>query len=1041
MLETRVNHRCHCNKRGKMHAETEVQIKDPANSISAPYQVRYLVGDDRPSPVTLHIYVNMCRPPLQLFLLSGEEQTALAGTIKAIDKGSVHRICSGQVVLTLATAVKELIENSIDAGATTVEVKLRDYGSQLVEVVDNGSGVEEKNFEGLTLKHHTSKLQDFSDLVGVETFGFRGEALSSLCALSGLTVVTRHSSSDVGTKLEFDHNGKISQKTAQARQVGTTVTLQNIFSTLPVRHKEFQRNIKKEFAKMVNVLNSYCIISTNVRITCYNQTVKGQRSIVVSSKGNSILRENISNVFGPKQLNNLQEIKQISPNEEVSCEYSLGSSSQGNVPFRLEGYVSKCVHGQGRSSADRQYFFINKRPCDSTKLSKVINEVYHQYNRHQYPFVALNVTMARDTVDVNVTPDKRQIFMQGEKLLLATVKTSLLTLYQQTVGVLQFKPVPMSLSTESSTKVWQARNYLNRTTEGQVSASSDMCFSSLSRLKRTYASVFSTPDDSPSKEQVSKQRKLDTFVTRNISSPSDSDLDPTQTKVTLEDDTVIVLSEEVWAGSRADKPTDCESGISSSKDTSTSGSQGQSSQDTMTVGSHGQSSQDTLTEGSQCQSSQDTLTVGSQGQSSQDTLTVGSQGQSSQGTLILSSQDSLTPGFRCQGSEETVNWNSPDQNIEDDFSSQSEHLELLTKDVNEENTRIITSNNHSQSFKTSLSDNNLDISLFSYGSTTPRNVGDSEPVFTSLTKAALSVKPIHQTSSLRMSAPSGDTKPGPSSSSSADDRLLRGGDETEVTEFEESEAKVKHEKAVKFCMSSLRTKASKRQQALKANKSKDQEFYRTFRANITPTDNQSAEEELQREITQEMFEKMEILGQFNLGFIVVKNREDLFIIDQHATDEKYNFEQLQKHTVLQSQRLIQPKNLELTASNETILMDNLEIFHQNGFDFLIDEQAPPTQRVKLVSTPVSKNWNFGKEDVEEMIFMLSDSPGVMCRPSRVRQMFASRSCRKSVMIGTALNKAEMKKLVTHMGEIEQPWNCPHGRPTMRHLINLNMVPK
>ncbi|KAK2173846.1 hypothetical protein NP493_847g00042 [Ridgeia piscesae] len=108
---------------------------------------------------------------------------ASPGSIQAIDRGSVHRICSGQVVLTLSTAVKELVENSLDAGATNIEIRLKEYGRELVEVIDNGSGVEESNIEGLTLKHHTSKLRDFTDLSGVETFGFRGEALSSLCAL------------------------------------------------------------------------------------------------------------------------------------------------------------------------------------------------------------------------------------------------------------------------------------------------------------------------------------------------------------------------------------------------------------------------------------------------------------------------------------------------------------------------------------------------------------------------------------------------------------------------------------------------------------------------------------------------------------------------------------------------------------------------------------------------------------------------------------------------------------------------------------------
>ncbi|XP_033756815.1 mismatch repair endonuclease PMS2-like isoform X2 [Pecten maximus] len=956
---------------------------------------------------------------------SEEEQMPMAGNIKAIDRKSVHRICSGQVVLTLATAVKELIENSIDAGATTVEVKLKQYGIQTIEVIDNGSGVERKNFEGLTLKHHTSKLQDFSDLVDVETFGFRGEALSSLCALSGMTIITRHSSSDVATRLEFDHNGKISQRTTQARQVGTTVIVQNIFSTLPVRHKEFQRNIKKEFAKMINAVNSYCIISTNVRITCSNQTDKGQRSIVVSSKGNTSLKDNISNVFGPKQMKCLLEIKQLGPNKDVCTEYGLGSC-QGNIPFRLEGYISPCVHGQGRSSADRQYFFINKRPCDSPKLSKVVNEVYHQYNRHQYPFVVLQVTMATDAIDVNVTPDKRQIFLQEEKHLLATIKTSLLSLYQPMSGVLPLNPV-------QTTHIGGAemRKYTNQSIDEQVS-SSNMTDSSLGKLKRTFSSAFSAADNCMSnKEQAAKQIKLDNFVTKKTLSASDLDLDTVES--TSEDITLVVLPHSSLG---------CKLHINTSEETSSS----QISEDTVrsegqlshnTEGSEGQLSQDT--ERSEGQLSQDT----ERSEISHDTMVLGCQGQSLQKTLF-DTKDSLTEEIDIQTSKETVNWNLSDQNMMDN-TQRDDHL--ISKDI-DDNTRTTSSNS-----KTSLlSDTHLNTSVFS----STRPVCDSKP---SLPASS----PIQSPKSKSLSDSGGDSGGHikcymPSTSVLASEGAVydihdRGGNrmltqedsvkqpaESEIikTDFDKSRAEFKHEKTMKFSMLSLQTKVSEKQKSI-GEKLKEQEFYRTFRASITPTDNQSAEEELQREITQDMFSRMDILGQFNLGFIIVKNRDDLFIVDQHATDEKYNFEQLQKHTVLQSQRLIQPKNLELTASNETILMDNLDIFHQNGFDFLIDEYAPPTQRVKLVSTPVSKNWNFGKEDVEEMIFMLSDSPGVMCRPSRIRQMFASRSCRKSVMIGTALNHTEMKKLVTHMGEIDQPWNCPHGRPTMRHLINLNMV--
>eukprot|EP00250_Pteridium_aquilinum_P031931 c44604_g1_i1 orf=183-524(+) len=103
--------------------------------------------------------------------------------IKPIDKASVHRICSGQVILDLSMAVKELVENSLDAGSTSIEIKLKDYGAESFEVADNGCGVSPDNYQALTLKYHTSKISEFADLQSLSSFGFRGEALSSLCAL------------------------------------------------------------------------------------------------------------------------------------------------------------------------------------------------------------------------------------------------------------------------------------------------------------------------------------------------------------------------------------------------------------------------------------------------------------------------------------------------------------------------------------------------------------------------------------------------------------------------------------------------------------------------------------------------------------------------------------------------------------------------------------------------------------------------------------------------------------------------------------------
>ncbi|XP_017157195.1 mismatch repair endonuclease PMS2 isoform X2 [Poecilia reticulata] len=825
-----------------------------------------------------------------------------AGAIRAIDKHSVHRICSGQVVLSLATAVKELVENSIDAGATNVEVKLKECGAEQIEVSDNGKGVEEANFEGLALKHHTSKLRDFSDLIHVETFGFRGEALSSLCALSDLSVITCHGSSQVGTKLVFDHKGHLVQQSPCPRQQGTTVTLQQLFYTLPVRHKEFQRNIKK----------AYCIVSTGVRITCSNQTGQGKRSAVLSTGGSHSMRDDIGAIFGPKQLQSLLPFRQVSPSENIMEEYGLKDGDLPKQLFTISGFVSTGDHGVGRSASDRQFFFINSRPCDPVKVSKLVNEVYHMYNRHQYPFVALNIAVASDCVDVNVTPDKRQIFLQEEKLLLAILKSSLINMYEAGVNKISLNNT-LTVSSASKEVHHPVEDKAEPAETNQPGTPSPKSTMNLAAFKAAFSNQNSALSGSRSStEKASKsgpsQKTLQCFFKSSVKSPVQPRTEAAKGSF----------------GARAESFS-----LSVRKNDSERG-------------------------------------------------------------LAVESPDPQHPVSSRPVVKNVTHDSSVSQNLPEDPEFQAEARSPVEDCV------IIPEAKRAR----------RDDPYFT-AERTPDTASSTADVPVCLQRRTV---PLH------------------------------------------------------FCLQALAAGMKRLQQQQQRRRAADRLRYRRFRANISPGENQRAEDELRREISKDMFKEMEIIGQFNLGFIITKLNSDIFMIDQHATDEKYNFEMLQQHTVLQGQRLIVPQKLHLTAVSENVLLENVEIFQKNGFEFLIDEDgrtvirvlqagrtvsscshcevipsAQVMERVKLVSLPTSRNWTFGPADIEELIFMLSDSPGVMCRPSRVRQMFASRACRKSVMIGTALSVGEMKKLVIHMGEIEHPWNCPHGRPTMRHLANLEII--
>ncbi|XP_053936535.1 mismatch repair endonuclease PMS2 [Cuculus canorus] len=861
-----------------------------------------------------------------------------AEAIKPIDRKSVHRICSGQVVLNLGTAVKELVENSLDAGATNIDIKLKDYGAELIEVSDNGGGVEEENFEGLTLKHYTSKIQDFSDLIRVETFGFRGEALSSLCALSDVTIFTCHKSAKVGTRLVFDHNGKITQKTPFPRQQGTTVNIQQLFYTLPVRHKEFQRNIKKEYAKMVQLLQAYCIVSKGVRINCSNQVGQGKKNSVVSTTGSPSVKENIGAVFGQKQLQSLIPFVQLPPNEAVCEEYGLNATDMPQNVYSITGFISRCDHGVGRSTTDRQFFFINQRPCDPAKVVKLVNEVYHLYNKQQYPFVVLNICVDSECIDINVTPDKRQILLQEEKLLLAILKTSLMEMFGSDVNKLNVNQKLLDIAGNLKKTLPEEAEKpcveMLADSETENPSGEGRRIMTLARLRESFSLHQTTESNFQSPKRVKQQHR----------SPRQMSLDATVNAINSRK---AVLTKESESCHKMDSKISRY--LRKSKDNADSGFCSTSESDAGC----------STPEAGSCISSESVINSAEEEFCSSE-----EQLQNEHLKTVGCSEKSLECNVQVLDAECKLNQVN-------DWTDQSK----LSQEARSSSSRVKCLK--SRSFRSEADD-------FETGECPEvKNIRNCMPSVDVLVEVKKKTVPLE------------------------------------------------------FSMKVLAEKVKKVIQ--QQQKSTEAQNYRRFKAKISPGENKVAEDELRKEISKEMFAKMEIIGQFNLGFIITKLNSDLFIIDQHATDEKYNFEMLQQHTVLQGQKLIAPQNLNLTAVNETVLIENLEIFRKNGFDFEINENAPVTQRVKLISLPTSKNWTFGPQDIDELIFMLSDCPGVMCRPSRVRQMFASRACRKSVMIGTALNVQEMRKLVTHMGEIEHPWNCPHGRPTMRHVVCLDLI--
>ncbi|RDB21677.1 Mismatch repair endonuclease PMS2 [Hypsizygus marmoreus] len=1022
--------------------------------------------------------------------------------IKAIDRTSIHRITSGQVVVDLQTAVKELVENSLDAGATNIEVRFKQYGLKSIEVIDNGCGIAEQDHDSIALKHHTSKLSSFADLSTVRTFGFRGEALSSLCALSESLSVTTATEPPMGKALEMEASGKVRKRTNVARQRGTTITLTSLFAPLPVRRKELERNIKREFGKALALLNAYalgpcCTAASGVRLTVTNQVDKGQKTVQLRTSGASSTRTAVSALWGPKALDNLVDLEVAFDVERdrgavrrVLQSQSALSADADAVPVTVKGLISKFTVGAGRTGTDRQFFYVNGRPCNLPKIQKAFNEVYRSFNATQTPFILADFNIPTESCDINVSPDKRTIFLHSEGNLIAKLKTALEETFapaRSTFDLTQTQRMTQSMLTTAATPVKR-----KAPTPAQVALLKSKDDSEDSEQDEGEVQLQPRSDAIRSSSPQYPSSQVDLGIDYNSEPPSQGAPAPSKE---MEGDASMTGSQMVDRREEEKEAQDKEDNEQQEEDAMQVEPGGDAAiDDSRTIGriregwtsvtldtsraiwsqavpGHPEADEPNVQrelqdededkddedkfeeeEGPARKKRKSDLGSLIAKASRSDGKNTGKRktpsASASTGTTRVIAQDrmrSTLAGFARSGSQVAVVKLTEEEEDEDEEEEEGEDEEDQLADQSsdaaieerQDGTRP-SSPIHAPS---SESTKTIDLTSEDDGFDEPRippifDVDNPPP------STLRSEKPVSRPEVIRS---------GSGSSFSSGDIALR----FDVMKIAETWRRARHDNV----SVGGGTEASGEGGIVPPRV--------PLAAGVSNTeDDGRAVDALARVIEKADFEKMEVVGQFNLGFIVVRRQkdvvrgeggeegegrqgimDDLFIVDQHAADEKYNFETLQATTSIKSQKLFRPQPLELTASDELLAVENIDILRQNGFEVEESQSMEGDYghgeggaRFKLTAQPVSKSTVFDMKDLEELIHLMRDRPtGQMVRCSKARAMFAMRACRKSVMVGMPLNRHQMGLVVQHMGTMDLPWNCPHGRPTMRHLLDVTSV--
>ena len=327
--------------------------------------------------------------------------------IFVLEEQTIGKIAAGEVVDRPASVVKELIENSLDAGSRHVIVELGNGGRDYIRVTDDGCGISGEDVEVAFQKHATSKIRKIEDLLTLKTLGFRGEALPSIAAVSRMAVSTRHEDEDFGTYLSLD-GGKIKEKRRISRSIGTTIEVKSLFYNLPARMGMIKSQ-STELRHIMDVFTIYALIYPEIKFELFHDG-----RMVLSTSGNGKMLDVIVKAFGHAVAKELIELEE--------------SSSSGETGLGLYGFVSK----PAVSYSTRRYIFtyVNRRYVKNELMVNAIKRGYRTLlPKNIYPFAILSLQIEPSEINVNIHPKKHEIaFFHPESVfqfIVSSVSTTL----------------------------------------------------------------------------------------------------------------------------------------------------------------------------------------------------------------------------------------------------------------------------------------------------------------------------------------------------------------------------------------------------------------------------------------------------------------------------------------------------------------------------------------------------------------------------------------------------------------------------------------
>ncbi|KAM0431893.1 hypothetical protein ACHAPT_005146 [Fusarium lateritium] len=324
----------------------------------------------------------------------------------ALDPNVVNKIAAGEIIVAPVHALKELIENAVDAGATSLEVMAKDGGLKLLQITDNGCGIQKDDLAILCERHTTSKISTFEDLASIATYGFRGEALASISHIAHLSVTTKTKDSNLAWRAHYldgrltaPKPGQSAEPRGVAGRPGTQITVEDLFYNVPTRRRAF-RSTADEFNKIIDMVGRYAVHCKGVGFTCKKA---GEASTSLSVQAHATVIDRIRQIHGSSVANELLDF----------------ATSEDRWGFKAEGYATNANYSVKKTTL---LLFINHRCVESTHIKKAVEQMYSNFlPKSGHPFIYLSLEIDPARVDVNVHPTKKEVHFLNEDEIIQAI--------------------------------------------------------------------------------------------------------------------------------------------------------------------------------------------------------------------------------------------------------------------------------------------------------------------------------------------------------------------------------------------------------------------------------------------------------------------------------------------------------------------------------------------------------------------------------------------------------------------------------------------